>query len=497
LIEMTKNSTKKPSREEEPLPPLLFPAKDRKAESWVRRLKSSGRIRRIGPRLYTSVPEKEEAGAVQAGWRDILTELFPHALLSHRSALEFRPSPEQTLVLTATTNREIQFPGLRLQFVRGPGPLRDDPVVAGIHASSVPRALLENLSTSKSSAARSVGIAALEERLERELSTSDGEARLNGIRDRARQIAEELGWEREFRKLDQIIGALLGTRLASALAAPSARARAFGQPYDGGRVRLFDLLYSALQNHPLERRLEPKLGPAHFRNKAFFESYFSNYIEGTTFEVEEAEEIVFDGKIPPKRPKDGHDILGTFALVSDPNEMRKVPKDAEEFLRSLRERHRRFLGARPEVNPGVFKEKANRAGDTHFVDPGLVEGTLRQGFARYRELPPGLPRAIFMMFLVAEVHPFTDGNGRIARVQMNAELFSQGLGTIIVPTVYRDDYLKALRGITRRDRADLLIRMLDRAQEFSLLDFSDYPKVLRYLREHNWFREPDEAAIVR
>jgi len=27
-----------------------------------------------------------------------------------------------------------------------------------------------------------------------------------------------------------------------------------------------------------------------------------------------------------------------------------------------------------------------------------------------------------MMFLVSEVHPFLDGNGRIARVMMNAEL---------------------------------------------------------------------------
>jgi hypothetical protein len=28
-------------------------------------------------------------------------------------------------------------------------------------------------------------------------------------------------------------------------------------------------------------------------------------------------------------------------------------------------------------------------------------------------LPAGLPRAIYAMFLVAEVHPFADGNGRV------------------------------------------------------------------------------------
>ncbi len=34
-------------------------------------------------------------------------------------------------------------------------------------------------------------------------------------------------------------------------------------------------------------------------------------------------------------------------------------------------------------------------------------------------------KAICMMFLVSEVHPFNDGNGRVARVTMNAELSSQ------------------------------------------------------------------------
>jgi hypothetical protein len=31
-------------------------------------------------------------------------------------------------------------------------------------------------------------------------------------------------------------------------------------------------------------------------------------------------------------------------------------------------------------------------------------------------------RAAFMLFLISEVHPFIDGNGRVARVMMNAEL---------------------------------------------------------------------------
>ena len=58
-------------------------------------------------------------------------------------------------------------------------------------------------------------------------------------------------------------------------------------------------------------------------------------------------------------------------------------------------------------------------------------------------LETGLPRGIFMMFLVVEVHPFVDGNGRVARIMMNAELASTDHWRIIMPTVLRDDYLSA------------------------------------------------------
>ena len=37
-------------------------------------------------------------------------------------------------------------------------------------------------------------------------------------------------------------------------------------------------------------------------------------------------------------------------------------------------------------------------------------------------LPDGLARAAYRMFVVSEVHPYTDGNGRVARAIMNAAL---------------------------------------------------------------------------
>lgn len=109
---------------------------------------------------------------------------------------------------------------------------------------------------------------------------------------------------------------------------------------------------------------------------------------------------------------------------------------------------------------------------------------------------PRLARAVFMMFLIADVHPFVDGNGRIGRIMMNAELASVNFSTIIIPNVYREDYLLALRALTRRHRPSPLIDMLVRAQKVSHLEFSPYPKILKELQRKNWFREPDEAHLV-
>ena len=43
-----------------------------------------------------------------------------------------------------------------------------------------------------------------------------------------------------------------------------------------------------------------------FVNIAFFDAYFSNFIEGTKFQVGEVREIGFEGKIPAGRPREAH-----------------------------------------------------------------------------------------------------------------------------------------------------------------------------------------------
>lgn len=93
-------------------------------------------------------------------------------------------------------------------------------------------------------------------------------------------------------------------------------------------------------------------------------------------------------------------------------------------------------------------------------------------------------------------HPFDDGNGRLARVMMNAELEAGGESRIIIPTVYREDHLGALRVLSRQNHALPFVQMLDYAQRFTaLLDFSALDNVLATLRSCNAFDDTGDLRL--
>lgn len=226
--------------------------------------------------------------------------------------------------------------------------------------------------------------------------------------------------------------------------------------------------------------------------------FFSNFIEGTEFTVDEAQEIAFEGRIIDDRPEDSHDIIGTYCLVADSTEMVRAGHDADEFILLNSTRHAFIMEGRPDKRPGRFKRRDNRAGETHFVSHLQTEGTLRAGFEIRDELDTAWERAIYVAFLIAEMYPFDDGDGRLARVMMNAELSASGECRIIVPTVLRQDYLDGLRRLSRQHDPSVFIKAMRFAHDFtSSIDFSDDETARRMLTQANAFNEPDSADRLR
>ena len=301
----------------------------------------------------------------------------------------------------------------------------------------------------------------------------------------------------EFEKLNRMISALLTTKPSKILTSPAVVARALGNPHDKHRLELFEKLFIELQQQLYRELQEINKEINSFRNFAFFEAYFSNYIEGTIFEIEEAKSIIQTETPIPNRDEDSHDILGTYKLISNQKEMSITPSNPDELLTLLQYRHQLLLAARTSKKPGQFKDKNNRAGETHFVDHSLVRGTLIKAFDYYQALQEPFAKAAYIMFIISEIHPFLDGNGRIARVMMNAELVKAKQTRIIIPTVFRDDYLGALRILTRNDDPAVYIRMLQRAQEFSAtLKANNMEDLEHRLALSNAFKEHDESKLM-
>lgn len=476
---------------------IIFASSEKSESRRITGLLKEKQIRKIAPRLYTSNLKESPATIVKRNWYRILAHLFPQALLSHRSALEFKPTSKGHIFLTRSYPSNIKMPGLTVHFLKGfPKIEGDNPFFENLYASQEARAFLENLQETRkgSQEPKCLPVSELEERLEM-IIRARGEQGLNSLRDKGREISAALGMMKEFKKLNQLISDLLATGKSKRLTSPIAIARSQGEPFDPARIKLLEGLYEELAGKVFPE-YKPSASVKGYKTFAFFEGYFSNYIEQTEFTVSEAKEIVLTETPMPARDEDSHDILGTYRIVSDKKEMSTWPSTPEGFLDLLRTRHAVLLGARTSKRPGEFKDKNNRAGTTEFVDWSLVNGTLKKGFDWYTLLKDSFAKAVYMMFLVSEVHPFLDGNGRIARVMMNAELSSKGLCKIMIPTVYREDYMGALRKLTRQQIADPYIRMLARAYEFSAtLNQESIDNMEEYLVACDAFKEPSEGKL--
>lgn len=475
---------------------IIFGSSEYNESKRISSLIKKGLFRKIAPRIYSANFNEDAAVIISRNILLILGSLYPNCVLSHRSAFEYKPTETGNIFVTYSYTKKIRLPGVTINFLAGNGPVDgDNKLYADLYVSQRERAFLENLQITKSigPSTKTLSLPEIEEKLDKIL-TVHGEAALNKLRDKARNISKELGMEKEFDKLNKIIGALLSSKPSSILTSPVAIARAIGSPYDSKRIETFENLFRYLKNQEFPFKSEKNISAQSFRNFSFFESYFSNYIEGTKFLVEEAKKIIDTSLTIPSRDDDSHDILGTYQLVSNKHEMKILPGSGGALIDILQQRHIVLLSSRLNKKPGQFKEVDNRAGNTLFVSHSLVRGTLLKAYEIYQALDHPFARAAFIMFLVSEIHPFNDGNGRIARVMMNAEFVNKEQTKIIIPTVYREDYLLSLKKLTNTGDPEAYVNMLLKAWNFSeKLHFDDFDEMHKFLISHNAFHEPDEG----
>ncbi|MGN8200599.1 Fic family protein [Salinisphaera sp. RV14] len=469
----------------------------------VSRAARRGRLREITTALYTSYLDEPLSVVVRRHAYEIAGLLYPGGVVGYRTALEGSLRTRDALFITHDAASRT-LPGLAFRTIPGHGPLPDDMRMGdALYAASVERFLLENLVPSRTRhvIARSVGADGVERFLAHR-AILRGEAEWRAIRERAWAIAPALGLVRQARQLDQIISGLQvqGSPPGTEPVAPTVRAQARSEPIDGVRVADFEALTMALNRLATASIPRPSFDQtadawAYWRHAAFFESYFSNRMEGIAFEVDEARAIVFDAEIPESRRADAHDILGVYNLVEEPWQAMRTPQNTAQFIDQLKHWHRDLFSARPRISPGAFKIRPNRVGDYRFVAPEQVQGTLKAGFEIGRAVRDPVARAIFLHHLISEVHPFEDGNGRLARLFMNAELSRSGLTRVVIPSILSHDYLAAVRLLSRTGDPRSLHRVIETAQRLhDATPMVDYSAAMATLIQAHAFDRPSRST---
>ena len=469
----------------------IFTSKDLSRTELQRRT-ANGRLQRVAVGLYSDDTTHTPEEVVAHEWRAILAKTLPGAVITYANAFTGLPAGGE-LNVSHTRRNPLQLPGLTIRpDMAGRREPDDIPIGDNIWMASPARALIDNSTDHPGRPSQRITKATRGQLHDHvvQLTNTTRPDRLDELR---RQVTD---------RAPRAVGAGIQAFFQAARAeintvdTPSRALEAAqrGESYDRDRVALFhDFAAQLADKAPVER---PDTLPGYTATVPFFEAYFSNFIEGTEFTVEEAEQIVFD-HVDLGRPEDAHDIVGTYQLTTSPA-MRTVAGTPDEFLDTLRERHAVMMAAHPTQLPGQWKDRGNRAGATEFVVPELVPGTLRAGWEEGQVVDGPFRQAVYLMFLVSEVHPFVDGNGRSARLAMNTALVAAGEHRIIIPTILRLDYLSALTRATNRGGPDALYRVLDFAQRWvSRGDWSTVDTGLSYAHATNALTDARNAESNR
>ena len=129
--------------------------------------------------------------------------------------------------------------------------------------------------------------------------------------------------------------------------------------------------------------------------------------------------------------------------------------------RDLLDLHRIILTGVADSHAGQYRTFAVRTAGSNLVPPNPIKvpDLMEELFSGIPLIADPVERAAALHHGIARIHPFTDGNGRTARLAMNFVLLAAGYPPISIPTELRQEYYAALEAA----------------------DFGDFPAWLEFL----------------
>ncbi len=186
--------------------------------------------------------------------------------------------------------------------------------------------------------------------------------------------------------------------------------------------------------------------------------FHSNKIEGNPLTKGETEEVLFSKNVKIFTPsqREAHNLDAAFEwVVENLNECSAGP---ESFLRQI---NKMILNGIDKM-AGDYRNCPVKISGVDFTPPDSpsVPFLMRQLGDEIKEGPinrSGLEFATAIHTKFVFIHPFADGNGRTARLFMNALLWKCGLPGIIVNYYEKERYLVALESSNKGDLSPLLV----------------------------------------
>jgi len=207
-------------------------------------------------------------------------------------------------------------------------------------------------------------------------------------------------------------------------------------------------------------------------------TYTSNALEGNSLTETETKVILEDGiTIGGKPIKDYYEALGHSDAYDYIYKLAK--KDVVFTTDNIKELHKLFYHRIDEAKAGKYrKEKVFISGSKYTLPspekvPSFMYELMATKLAFMTKLHPVEYSAIMHKELVF-IHPFVDGNGRVARLLMNLILLQKGYCLAIIPPILRRDYINALEKAHTDDK-DFKKFIAERVRETQ----KDYLRLLR------------------
>lgn len=197
-------------------------------------------------------------------------------------------------------------------------------------------------------------------------------------------------------------------------------------------------------------------------------SYHSNHMEGNTLTYGETQMLLFFGRATGDHEKREFDEMEAHDVA-----VRMIEDWAKDRDRNITESDIRQLNkiilvrpfwkeaitsdgqpTRKEIIPGTYKTTPNsvrlKNGEIHEYaspqeTPILMEQLLKSYDEAIKKIQHPIMTAVFFHHQFAAIHPFDDGNGRVARLLTNYILMRYNYPPVVIKTENKEEYLTVLQ----------------------------------------------------